>query len=179
MPHARLESWLDKLDISEVVQSLARGIDRCDADLIAGAFWPDATDDHGLFKGSAKDFVAWVIPMLRSMERTQHFLGNILVEVDGDRAFSEAYFVAYHRVHAEGAANDMVAAGRYLDRFHKREGLWRIRHRQAVYDWTTTHPATDAGWLQPPMESLLERGRRAPADASYLERKAAFDSAKT
>ena len=64
---------------------LARGIDRCDADLVRAVFHPDATDDHGMYKGTAADFVPWVMEVLAGMRRTQHMIGNVLIEVDGDK----------------------------------------------------------------------------------------------
>jgi hypothetical protein len=64
----------------------------------------------------------------------------------------------------------MIAAGRYLDRHEQRGGEWRIAHRQAVYDWTTTQPAADADWRKPPMNGLLERGRRFGEDRSTRDR---------
>jgi hypothetical protein len=168
----RLAAWLDKLDVTELVLKLARGIDRCDEALIASVFWPDATDDHGTFKGTAKDFVPWVIPVLRGMERTSHQICNTLVEVRGARAFSESYFIATHRIHEKGAARDMIAAGRYLDRCEQRGGEWRIAHRQTVYDYTTNQPASDEGWTKPPMLELIERGRRFGEDRSSSDKRA-------
>lgn len=172
MTDPRLADWLDKLDVTEVVMRLARGIDRCDEALIASAFWPDATDDHGIFKGSAKDFVPWVIPVLRGMERTQHSICNQLVELSGERAFCESYFIAYHRLVGRGEERDMFAAGRYLDRFAKRGGEWRIAHRQTVYDWTLNQPASDADWKRPPMLELIERGQRGSEDRSARDKRA-------
>jgi hypothetical protein len=169
----RLSAWLDKLDIQEVVMRLARGIDRCDESLIAGAFWPDASDDHGIFKGTAKDFVPWVLATLRGMEGTQHAICNQLVELAGERAFSESYFIAYHRL-VGSQERDMFAAGRYLDRFEKRGGEWRIAHRQTVYDWTSTQLASDESWRRSPMRELIERGQRGAGDRSVSERRAAL-----
>jgi hypothetical protein len=171
MSDPRLAAWLDKLDVTELAMKLARGIDRCDEALIASVFWPDATDDHGIFKGTAKDFVPWVIPVLRSMERTSHQICNTLVEVRGARALSESYFIAMHRTHEDGAPRDMVAAGRYLDRCEKRGGEWRIAHRQTVYDYTTNQPASGEGWTKPPMLALIERGQRGDGDRSVRERR--------
>jgi hypothetical protein len=166
MSDPRLAAWLDKLEIGELAMKLARGLDRCDAPLISSVFWPDATDDHGSFKGTAKDFVAWVIPVLQGMERTSHQICNQLIELRGNRAFSESYFIATHRIHASGAPIDMVSAGRYLDRCEKRRDEWRIAHRHAVYDYTTSQPASDDAWTKGPMASLLERGRRFGEDRS-------------
>jgi hypothetical protein len=172
MTDPRTSQWLDKLAITELVMKLARGIDRCDAELIRSVFWPDATDDHGLFKGNASAFAEWVIPVLKGMERTSHQICNVLVDVRGARGFSEAYFIAYHRVLRDGAERDMFAAGRYLDRHEKRAGEWRIAHRQVVYDWTTLQPASDSDWRTPPLQAQLERGRRFGEDRSDTERRA-------
>ncbi len=166
----RASLWLDKLEVTELVMKLARGIDRCDADLVRSVFWPDATDDHGLFRGSASEFVEWVIPVLNGMERTSHQICNVLAEVRGARAFSESYFIAYHRITGDGGERDMIAAGRYLDRHEKRGSEWRIAHRQTVYDWTIEQPAADAHWRQAPLLDLLERGRRDREDRSTRER---------
>lgn len=139
----RLTRLLDKQDCVELVHKLARAIDRCDADLVGEVFHPDATDDHGGYKGSAADFVPWVMEVLKGMRRTQHMVGNILVEVDGDRAEGESYFIAHHVLPGEQGDRFMVAAGRYLDRFEKRDGAWKISHRHAVYDWSTSAAASD------------------------------------
>lgn len=170
MTDARLAAWLDKHEIAETVMKLARGIDRCDEALIASVFWPDATDDHGIFKGAAKDFVPWVIPVLRGMDRTQHSICNQLVELRGARAFCESYFIAYHRLVENGSERDMFAAGRYLDRFEKRGEAWRIAHRQTVYDWTLNQAATDSAWKSAPMLDLIERGQRGGEDRSAREK---------
>lgn len=164
---SRLARLLDKQDCVELVHKLARAIDRCDADLVRSVFHPDATDDHGMFKGTAADFVPWVMEVLAGMRRTQHVIGNVLVEVDGNNARGEAYFIAHHCLPGADGAGDtfMVAAGRYLDRFEKRAGEWRIAHRGAVYDWSTTAPSTDM-WdrVAMPTHAFGERGH---ADPSY------------
>jgi ketosteroid isomerase-like protein len=172
MTDARVAAWLDKEEIRETIYRFARGLDRCDESLLRAVFHADATDDHGVFRGTATDFVTWVLPVLRGMTRTQHTIGNVLIELAGERAFSESYFTAYHRVVEAGAERDLVAAGRYLDRFEKRAGTWRIVHRHAVYDWSTNLPASDDAWGRPPQVALLDRGRRDPTDASYVDREA-------
>lgn len=151
---------------AELVYKLARGLDRCDDALLRSVFHDDATDDHGGFKGSASDFVGWALGLLAKMERTQHLIGNILVEVEGDRAVGEAYFVANHdMLGADGRAVRMIAAGRYLDRFERRDGVWKIAHRHAVYDWNANHERTDT-WDRS-ADSPRRFGERGAADAVY------------
>ncbi|MEM9502105.1 MAG: nuclear transport factor 2 family protein [Pseudomonadota bacterium] len=166
MKLSRVEIMADKLECAEVVMRLARGIDRCDADLVHSCFHRDATDDHGLFKGSAIDFVDWVMPMLETMERTQHVIGQSLIEVSGDTAAGESHFVAYHTIKTPDGDVLMVAAGRYLDTFERRDKSWKISHRQAVYDWNSTVPSTDS-WDRDDPENASEYGVRGRGDASY------------
>ena len=140
----QLSAWADKAECTELVARVARAIDRRDAALLASLFHPDATDDHGMFAGTASDFIAFVMPLLATMKQTQHVLGQTLVELAGDRAASETYFVAHHTLAGPDGDIFMIAAGRYLDRFERREGVWKIAHRHAVYDWNSAGPSTDS-----------------------------------
>ena len=89
-----LQQLLDREACRDLVLRFARGLDRRDEAVLRDVFHPDSTDDHGYFKGSGSEFVAWVLPLLSTMERTQHCISNILVDVNGHDAVSEAYFVA-------------------------------------------------------------------------------------
>src|SRR5690554_5256142 len=133
----------DKQACMELVARSARSIDRCDEKLLREQFHEDAHDDHGSFRGSIDEFVKWVMPVLHSMDHTQHFIGQILVELDGDSASSESYFIAHHALKQEGEDRQMVAAGRYLDKFERRDGVWKISSRHAVYDWNRNGPTSD------------------------------------
>ena len=161
-----LRDLLAKQACAELVYKVARAIDRCDEALLRAAFHADATDDHGMFTGSALDFITWVLPLLSTMKRTQHCICNVLIEVEGERAVGESYFTAYH-VAGQGSGGDAftVAAGRYLDRFERRDGVWRIAHRLAAYDWNAQVPSTD-GWDRAALGAWTF-GARGPADASY------------
>lgn len=124
----RLELAADKLECIELVTQLARGIDRCDSEITRACFHPDATDDHGAFKGTAEEFIEWVMPLLRTMKRTQHIIGQCLVEIDGDMAAGESCFVAHHTIAPDDGDILMIAAGRYPDRFERRDNVWKISH---------------------------------------------------
>ncbi len=161
----RLALAADKLECTELVTRLARAIDRCDAALLASLFHPDATDDHGLFQGTASEFVAWVIPLLTTMKQTQHVIGQCLIEVDGDSAAGESYFVAHHTVGGPDGDIFSVAAGRYLDRFERRGGVWKIAHRHAVYDWSSAAASSDSFKRDDP--GAIAFGTRGESDPSY------------
>lgn len=156
---------LDREACRTLVHKLARSIDRCDPELLKSLFHDDATDDHGIFVGTAADFVPWVMDVLRGMHRTQHMIGNILIELDGDKAYGESYFIAHHHIPSDSGTQFMVAAGRYLDRFERRQGTWKISHRHAVYDWSTIAPSSDM-WDRTGADPKAY-GARKPDDMSY------------
>ena len=163
---SRLEIMADKLECMELIARLAKGIDRCDADMVRACFHPDATDDHGAFKGAAEEFIEWVMPLLHSMKRTQHVIGQTLMEVNGDKAAGESYFLAHHNIETPDGEIFMIAAGRYLDTFERRDGTWKISHRHAIYDWNSTVPSTD-NWDRDDPDNPSVYGIRGTDDASY------------
>jgi hypothetical protein len=163
------EPWRDVADKQaciELVYRMARAIDRCDETLLRSLFHPDATDDHGVFQGTASDFATWVMPVLAGMKRTQHFIGNVLIELEGDVARGESYFIAHHTVTGEAGTDAVsIAAGRYLDRFELRGGEWRVGHRHAVYDWNSQGAASD-NWNRD-QPGAWRFGQRGSGDVSY------------
>ena len=111
---AAVQTLFDKQEVYELLMRYCRAIDRCDKPLLRSVYHADATDDHGVFKGKALDFCEWVMATLRTMKLTTHSISNVLIEVDGDVAYGEAYFVAYHRIEREGKDYDHVVGGRYI-----------------------------------------------------------------
>ena len=155
----RLQVAVDRDEIREVLARYCRGIDRLDTELIASVYHDDAYDDHGTFKGPGKEFATHVVQGLSRFERTMHFLGNCLIEVDGDVAKSETYCVAYHRLRNDDrSATDFVAGVRYVDRFERRAGTWLIARRVVVMEWTRYDPVTSE-WDATPHFTMGRRDR--------------------
>lgn len=165
------DEWLARLRskdaIQEVVQDLARGTDRLDAALIRSCYHADALDDHGAFRGSPEAFAAWVCDVLPHFAATTHFVALPRIEFIGERAFAETNCVAHHvsAPDADGVSTDLVLGLRYVDRFERREGVWKIARRTCAYDWTQTI-CTPAERLHPYTEEYV-RGRRDRQDVSY------------
>ena len=128
----------DLVERERIRDCLARychAIDRRDADLIRACYWPEAIDDHATFVGTVDAFIAYAMDSLTAMIHTQHSLGHIMIDLDGDRAVTQSMLTAYHRMSIGGEHRDITLGGRYLDRFEKRDGEWRIIHRVLVADW--------------------------------------------
>ncbi|MEQ8659989.1 MAG: nuclear transport factor 2 family protein [Gammaproteobacteria bacterium] len=133
---AALDMLVARQQIADVIHRYARGIDRLDFDLVRSCYHPDAYDDHGAFAGDVEAFIAAAADFLARWTATQHFMGNMLIEIDGSRARAETYAVAYHRREdADGNGKDDVMGIRYVDRFEQRDGAWKIAHRVVASEW--------------------------------------------
>lgn len=162
-----VQQLLDRQAIRDVVLRYCRGIDRLDLELVRACYHPDATDDHGSPHPRTRDeYVEWVAGVLRRFTGTMHFVGNQLVELDGDVARSETYGVAYHHGDPpEDHRRNFTTGFRYVDRFERRDGEWRIATRVAVREWTHTVTADQQVIIPPDRDG--RRGRRDRTDAVY------------
>jgi len=162
---ARLQALVDREEIRDVVLRYCRGVDRGDWDMVRSCYHDDAFDQHGAFQGTPDDFVAHVSESLtRRFERTMHFAGQSLIDLDGDVANVETYAIGYHRWSSPDGAGplDMTVGARLYDRLERRGGVWRVAHRKLIYDWTRIDPV--AGEHVPP-QALI--GARGPDDPSW------------
>ena len=130
------EDLLAKRAIHDTQMRYARGVDRCDPELVRSAYHPGAYDDHGGYQGDVEGFIDFVKrDVMDACRCTMHKMGNSLIEVAGDEAFAETYAVAHH-VMGEGAdTRDLLMGVRYIDRFECRRGAWKVAHRVMSYEW--------------------------------------------
>ena len=133
----RVGQLMDREAIRECMFRYCRGIDRQDEAALRSAYWPDATDRHGPYQGSAAGFIDWALAKLRADgERSVHNIANLSITLRGTQAAVETYFMALQRDRdAQGVVREVFLSGRYLDRFEKRADEWRIAERTVVYDW--------------------------------------------
>jgi len=155
----------DRFAIIDLAALYMRGLDRLDGALLEAQFWPEAQLEYGIFSGGPADFAAFCMAALKDHERNHHMLGQHLIDfVAPDEAFGEVYYQAYHRVRDEaGAARDLFIAGRYVDRYERRGGAWRMAYRSELVDWVRDDPASDAMLAAAPFIV----GARKPADPLY------------
>lgn len=119
----------------------SRGVDRADANLLAAAYHPDATVDYGFFVGAAADLVPMLVGAQKAGPTTLHRTGNMWIRIDGDRAVSESYVIAFASSTGEDARERLIG-GRYLDCLEARGGEWRLSQRTYVLDWNVNRPST-------------------------------------
>jgi ketosteroid isomerase-like protein len=163
----RVQALLDKDAITTVIQDLARGTDRLDAERIAACYHPDGFDDHNSFRGGPQEFAKWVLEVLPHFAATHHFVAQPRIRLDGDVAQVDTYCIAHHlsKPGARGRQSDLVLGLRYVDRFERRAGSWKIARRVCAFDWTVTLDETsDAKFV---FERHFTLGRRDRSDPSY------------
>ncbi len=159
------QTLTDHLAVEAIRNALARycrGIDRMDRDMVLGVWHPEGTADYvGNYTGSASGFVDWVWQAHSQLERHSHQVTNVLAEVEGDCARSEAYVTAalWTRPDDSGAQQEILIRARYLDRWSQREGRWAIEERTCLVDMHSVHPLTG--------QSACEASRRDTGDPSY------------
>lgn len=160
-----LRELLDKHEIHEMLMRYCRGVDRADRNLIASCFHPDAVDDHGYFRASGTEIPDVIVAKVKEFSTaSMHFIGNELVDVQGDTAFSEAYFFACLVVPLEEQQEaTRIRAGRYIDVLERRDGQWRITKRTVVDEWDRIDRVVE----RTPGRELFHRGRRSLDDLIY------------
>lgn len=165
-----------KLAITDVLHRYCRAMDRMDRDLALSCWHPGGTDEHTpLFSGTGEAFVEWVWKIHKPMVLTRHTLSNILIEVEGDQAWSESYWQVLLRIERDGRLVDLWSGGRYVDHLGAIGGRWAFVHRRSVHDWDHVLPVTMsmANFPGPPLVEIaapdapLYPAARSDADPSY------------
>jgi hypothetical protein len=62
-----------------------------------------------------------------------------------------------------GEKRDLFVSGRYVDRYERRDGTWKIAYRSELADWVSDNPSTD-GFLD---DTPMVVGSRKPDDRLY------------
>lgn len=186
-----VEELLAREEIRDKLYRYCRAVDRLDSSQNEGIFWDDAHFIGGPFPDDMpatqflaiglKDAVADVFAL------SSHSLSNIVMDFDGDVAHVESYALCYHHSHptAEGRAKLIGAENdaafgfsgddivefelflRYVDRWERRTGEWRIKHRRLVLNWSRLRKSTgiSTGGLY---DTLTVRAVRGAGDPAYF-----------
>ncbi|MBB3085565.1 nuclear transport factor 2 family protein [Geodermatophilus sabuli] len=130
---AAIAELMAKQKLYENLALYCRGQDRKDLELVKSTFWPEATDDHGMFVGPAHEFCQWAYENQKTTRhRSHHYITNVLIELDGDLAQRESA-VVYVMVRPDGGPTD-VMGGRYRDLCERRDGEWKVLRRVVIFD---------------------------------------------
>lgn len=170
---------LDRAEIHDCLARYVRGVDRGDAELLRSAYHPDAYDDHVEYKGGVDGFIAWIEARFAPFENSMHNIGLSIIEFAGpDVACVETQYASRRlrkptpQEAAHLGPHDMMMRqswGRYLDRFERRDGAWRVARRVVVVDDRFASVALGGARNTP-----STWGYRGPADPMFAFRDEVF-----
>lgn len=164
----------DREAIRGIIAAYAHAIDRRRWDMMAKLFHEDAEFAFGTVAGDWRGFVEQARSIIDPCVATQHQLGQTLITFeDAATAHCETYMTAMHIVPPgypatsvfpdKGVNYSAVIAGRYVDRFEKRDGGWRLAKRTGLYDWREFREIGEADLSALPPEGLGYHDDRDPS----------------
>ena len=173
---ANLRRLLEVQAIQEVMLRYARAVDRADADLMDSIFWPEGTDNHGMYSGPVTGFFERARKARNDNDRARHHHMAVprVLSLEGAQAKVETSFI-FTGVYGAGDNDNLGTVqeatvgfnwGRYRDLFEKRDGEWRVLRRLTIYDVVLARPYEAAfDFFNIPLGS--NRGAVEPLDATY------------
>ena len=119
----RLQEMLDHHEIRKTLSEYCHAADRCDRDRMASVYLEDSWDDHGMVKASGPDFARIMSAQIwQTSVSMYHLLGQSIINVNGDEAGAETYFLAASQVEEDGAITTNQLGGRFVDTLRRRTG---------------------------------------------------------
>ncbi len=160
-----MQHMSDREEIRDKLCLYLHAIDRRRWDIMPAIFHEEAVFKFGDVVGDWRGFVKQAQAIIDPMPSTHHQLGNILFDFTGDVAMTETYCTATHIIPIDypedtppfiplGKRYISVMGIRYIDRFEKRQGVWKITSRSGVYDWRQDSDLNDGGVFDSPPEML-------------------------
>lgn len=163
---AAIDQALSKQALHEINTAYCRAADRADDALLRSLWHADAKVSYGEYSGGFEGFCEYWAGVRDHFEHLSHLIGTDYYEISGDRAMGETQVARIEVVNRKAGTMDRMIGGRFLDRFERRDGVWKLSGRAFVLDWNVNRPTT-AIWDKGVFASLTTRGARAPDDPVY------------
>lgn len=159
---AAADAARSRQQIAELTLAYCRGVDRADEALLKSIFHDDSIVVSGTFDGSGQQFATEICAIIRAVfDQTLHSIDHQSIEVTGDTAVGETYVVAVSTMtDLERGKSEMLTGGRYLDRFTRRDGVWKFAARTFVSEWSRIDGTSCTDEASSAMQGL---GRHPPA----------------
>ena len=132
----------DVMAIQEQIYNYCRSVDRLDVPLGHGVFHEDSYADFPTYQGTGQGWIDAVCVAHLDFLHHSHQVTNVLIQVDGDSAGSEAYVTANLRQQQGDRLINRMFSARYIDTWSKRGGRWAIDRRDCVVDFSEERDVT-------------------------------------
>ena len=131
-----LQRLVDERDIAVLLATLARILDSREWARVPEVVAADVSFDYtnsGTDVQGREALLGNFRQFLDVCGPSQHLLGSIIIEVDGDHALSRSYVQARHRSKDPADPRLFDSNGEYIDRWERRAEGWRMVHRRAIW----------------------------------------------
>jgi len=136
-----LQALHDKMEIHELLARYARGVDSKDWELWKSVFTPNAFIDYSsadAVAGSRDEVAAWLEQGFKTIPMAQHFITNVEVNLDGDRAKVRAMF--YNPMQLPGIAELSYCGGYYHHDLVRTPEGWKSERLVEENLWFVNRP---------------------------------------
>jgi uncharacterized protein (TIGR02246 family) len=137
-----LQQLQDKIEIQELLARYARGLDTKDWETWKAVFTPDAVLDYssaGIPVGTRDDIAAMFEQAFTAIPWAQHFITNIEIDLDGDRAKVRAMF--YNPMQLPGKDEQSACGGTYDHDMVRTADGWKSEKVVEQNMWFVNPPA--------------------------------------
>ncbi|SPM32349.1 3-phenylpropionate/cinnamic acid dioxygenase, small subunit [Mycobacterium rhizamassiliense] len=131
----------DEMEIAGLLNRYARAVDSKDWELYRSVFTDDAVIDYssaGAIAGSCDEVTDWLSKGFAAIPWTMHYITNVEVEIDGDRARVRAMF--YNPMHLPGRAEMSSCGGYYHHQLVRTKDGWRSSKLREENVWFANAP---------------------------------------
>lgn len=137
----------DKHEIAELVLRYSTALDTRDWTMLESCFVEEPSFEadgfapiHGMatIRDTARTALA-------GLDASQHFVTNIVVELDSETATVTSYLQAQHVRASAGDEPNFLVAGIYRDNVTRTPDGWRFSHRSLRVLWTAGNPDVPTG----------------------------------
>ncbi len=142
---ARIDELESRSAVRDLVSDYCHGFDKRDFDRFLGIWWQDCVWDigppFGVFEGhdgirSAVHDVLWP-----AWDESHHLTTNLRIEfIDADQASAMCDVDCVGRLSGEDTCT--IVGATYYDKLLRRDGVWKIRHRQVKIHYFNPVPGT-------------------------------------
>ena len=141
-------STQDEHEISRLLIRWGHARDSGDWQTLSACFHDGATIHLSWISGSARDFVARSRAMAgvrKSGTHMKHVTSGSWIQVNRDRAFSRSHVTLFARTFIDRHEFDLQSWFRFFDLLERRNGVWGIVKRTAVYEKDRIDPVDPRG----------------------------------
>jgi hypothetical protein len=124
----------DREAISELINAWAYHRDRGNWEQLKDIFWPKGTISLSWFDGPFEQFVNSSRELAEKGTQAKHIVAQPFIKINDNRAVSETNVTVLVRASTGPLEIDLTTYGRFYDLLEKREGVWRILKRTAIYE---------------------------------------------